>query len=415
MGIALPSAIAGRLHAHETRVLTVLHIADQDAILDQHGAIAGRALVVDRKGATAVRDRAVVDHGDALGGDPLPHQAGEGRGFLAVEITFQAVADGFVQHDAGPARSKHHVHLTCRCWHCLEIDQRLADGIVGRALPGLRLEEAGEALASAVAVAASLLAVTIPGDDRDVDAHQRAHVAVAFTVAAQNLDHLPARAERDRNLAYARVLGPNIGVDRLEQTHLGLEVRGPKRVVIAIKANIGAAGRLGIATAVSDLDSAHRVRRPCQRRLRELRGVCIADRLVLDGAEPETLVGIVGRLLEPAVVEHEHLGLGIFEIEFAVVGAFETTGKMPARVLAGEAGTVEKRHGGRGHERIRNWRIWLKIVVLAATCEVAAPSIRSWIPERKAASAWPTAACRSPRRSPSGSSGNRSLPRASGR
>src|SRR5262245_41696764 len=88
MGIALAPTVTGWLHAHETRVLTVLHIADQDAILDQHGAIAGRALVVDRKGAAPLCDRAVVDHGHALGGNPLPHQAGEGRGFLAVEITF---------------------------------------------------------------------------------------------------------------------------------------------------------------------------------------------------------------------------------------------------------------------------------------------------------------------------------------
>jgi hypothetical protein len=50
---------------------------------------------------------------------------------------------------------------------------------------------------------------------------------------------------------------------------------------------------------------------------------------------------------------------------------------VPARVLAGEAGAVEKRHGGRGHDRIRNWTISLNIVVPAATCEVAAPSIRS--------------------------------------
>src|SRR5262245_14082265 len=166
----------------------------------------------------------------------------------------------------------------------LPIYQRLADGIIGRALPGLRFEETGEALASAVAVAAGLLAVAVPGDDRDVDAHQRAHVTIAFTVAAQDLDHLPARAERDRNLAYARVLGSDIGVDHLQQAHLGLEVRGSERVVVAIKANIGAAGRLGITTAVSALDRAHRVRRPRQRRLRELGGMCIVDRLCLDGA-----------------------------------------------------------------------------------------------------------------------------------
>ena len=59
----------------------------------------------------------------------------------------------------------------------------------------------------------------------------------------------------------------------------------------------------------------------------------VADRLVLDGAQPETLLGVVGRLLEPAIVEHQHLGLAIFEVEFAVVGAFEAAGEMAAPPL----------------------------------------------------------------------------------
>src|SRR5881394_2919302 len=50
---------------------------------------------------------------------------------------------------------------------------------------------------------------------------QRADVAVAFAVGAQNLDHLPGGTERDRDLPHARVLGTRIGVDRLEETHLG--------------------------------------------------------------------------------------------------------------------------------------------------------------------------------------------------
>ena len=33
---------------------------------------------------------------------------------LAVEVGFQAVADGFVQQDAGPARPQHHFHLAGR-------------------------------------------------------------------------------------------------------------------------------------------------------------------------------------------------------------------------------------------------------------------------------------------------------------
>jgi len=76
----------------------------------------------------------------------------------------------------------------------------------------------------------------------------------------------------------------------------------------------------------------------------------VAHGLVLDRAQAKSLIGVVGGLLEPPVVEHEHLGLGVFEIELAVVGAFEAAREVSAGVLAVEAGTVEKRHGWSGHD-----------------------------------------------------------------
>ena len=50
-GRGFAPAVAGRLHAHQPRVLPVLHVADKDAVLDQHGAVGRRALVVDRQRA----------------------------------------------------------------------------------------------------------------------------------------------------------------------------------------------------------------------------------------------------------------------------------------------------------------------------------------------------------------------------
>ncbi len=49
----------------------------------------------------------------------------------------------------------------------------------------------------------------------------------------------------------------------------------------------------------------------------------IADRIVLDGAQAETLRGVVGRLLQPAVVETERLGLAIFEEQLAIVSSLQ--------------------------------------------------------------------------------------------
>ena len=352
VAVALPPAVAGRLHAHEAGVLPVLHVAGEDAVLDQHGAAGRRALVVDRQRTPPRRNGAVVDHGDALGGDLLAHQARERRRLLAVEVAFEPVTHRLVQHHARPAGAEHHVHLAGRRRHRREIGQRLAERDVGGVLPGVRLEEPLEALAAAGAVAAGFLPVAVAGDDRDVDPHQRADVAVALAVGAQDFDHLPARAERHRHLPHPRVLRPQIGVDGLQEPHLGLERRRAERILVAVEPPVGVGRGVGIAAGIAALDGAHRVGRPRQRRLRHVGGMRIADRLVLDGAQPETLVGVVGRLLEPAVVEHQHLGLGVFEIKLAVVGAFEAADEVAAHVVAVEAGAVDERFGGRGHGRV---------------------------------------------------------------
>ena len=109
VGIGLAAAVAGRLHAHQPGVLPVLHVADEDAVLDQRGDAGRRALVVDGERAAAVGNRAVVDDGDARRGDALAHQAGEGALLLAVEVALEPVADRLVQQDARPAGAEHDV------------------------------------------------------------------------------------------------------------------------------------------------------------------------------------------------------------------------------------------------------------------------------------------------------------------
>ena len=74
---------------------------------------------------------------------------------------------------------------------------------------------------------------------------------------------------------------------------------------------------------ITALDGAHGVGGPRNCGLRHVRRVGVADRLVLDGAQTEPLGGVVSRLFQPAVVEHQHFGLPVFEEQFAVVGALE--------------------------------------------------------------------------------------------
>src|ERR1700734_296286 len=173
VGETFAPAVAGRLHAHQARVLAVLHVADQSAVLDQHGAIGRRALVVNRQRAAAQRHGAVIDDRYAFRSDLLAHQSGKRRRLLAVEVAFQPMPDRFVQHHAGPARAEHDVHLAGRRRHRFEIDQRAAYRAIHSALPGVGGDEVLVTFAAALAGAAAVLAVAVADHHRDVYAHQR--------------------------------------------------------------------------------------------------------------------------------------------------------------------------------------------------------------------------------------------------
>ena len=55
VGIAFAAPVAGGGDAHQPRVEPVLHVALEDAVLDQHVLLGRRALVVDRQRAAAVQ------------------------------------------------------------------------------------------------------------------------------------------------------------------------------------------------------------------------------------------------------------------------------------------------------------------------------------------------------------------------
>ena len=89
------------------------------------------------------------------------------------------------------------------------------------------------------------------------------------------------------------------------------------------------------------LDRLHRVGGAFDRRLGNLAGVGVAGRLAGNGAQAEALVGVETRRLQPAVVEHQALGLRVLEIKLAVVGALERVGDQPAGPFGVEPGPVE--------------------------------------------------------------------------
>ncbi len=164
------------------------------------------------------------------------------------------MADGLVQHDARPAAGQHDIEGAGRSRDGLEVDQRLPERFLGGMPPAVLDQEFAKGLASAHAIGATLLAVAIADHDRHVDADQRADVAHHLAVGTHDLDMLPGGGERGGNLAHARILGAQPGVDLLQQLCLGLEGGRGDRILVAIEMAIGAGGSRGKRAGIAALD-----------------------------------------------------------------------------------------------------------------------------------------------------------------
>jgi hypothetical protein len=141
MGIALAPPVAGGGYAHQARIEPVLHIALEDAVLDQDGFAGRRALVVDRERAAPLEDRAIVHHRHALRRDRWPMRPEKGGRALAVEIALKPVPDRLMQQHAGPAGAEQHGHLARRRVDRAEVGLCLFERFVDGAVPGGFLEQ----------------------------------------------------------------------------------------------------------------------------------------------------------------------------------------------------------------------------------------------------------------------------------
>jgi hypothetical protein len=159
------------------------------------------------------------------------------------------------------------------------------------------------------------------------------------------------QVEAHRHLPHPRILVAQIGVDLGEQLDLGLETGRIQRIVVDVKLHIrvrrGCRERSGIAAAHRQ----HRIRRTRKRRQRHVGRMRIPDRVILHRAQAKPLARVVGRLLQPAVVEGERFGLAILQKQFAIVSTRQSSCHFPPYGVAVEIGAVEKRsRGGICHE-----------------------------------------------------------------
>src|SRR6476619_1665203 len=84
---------------HQAGVQAVLHVAAQDAVLDQHRALRRIAFVVEIERAATLAERAVVDNRHPRRGDALADPPGECARSLPVEVALETVSDRLVQQN----------------------------------------------------------------------------------------------------------------------------------------------------------------------------------------------------------------------------------------------------------------------------------------------------------------------------
>ena len=175
----MPPAIAGGRHAHQPGILPVLHIAFENAVLDQHGARGGRAFIVDGERTAPPVDGAVIHHRHAGRRDALAQQSGEGAMvFLRLKSPSSPWPMASCSRMPGQPGPSTTVISPAGAGMEVEIDQRLAQRLVDRALPIVGIEIGLIAAAAAAAEAAGFLAAILFHHHRDVEPHQRTDVGI---------------------------------------------------------------------------------------------------------------------------------------------------------------------------------------------------------------------------------------------
>ena len=327
MGITLAAAIAGGRLAHQAGIHPVLHIAGQDAVLDQHGTLCRRAFVIDGQRTAALGHGAVIDHGDALCRNLLAHAAGKGRSAATVEIAFQAVADGFVQQHGRPARTQHHIEHACRSVDGVQIDPRHAQRLVGQRFPGVGRDPAVELGPSAGAGRAGLAAAIAFDRDLHVEPDEGADIGLDVAIGPDDRNVAARAGNRGGYLDHAGILGAAVGVDLLQQAHLGVETGIGDRVDSLVELAVGTRRRRGQNAGMAALDGAGRLRRAPDRVQGRIGGMGIAEGFARHAAQAETARAVEAGRLQAAIVEDQGFRLGRFQKELAVIGAGHGVGE----------------------------------------------------------------------------------------
>ena len=328
-----------------------MDVTAQNAVFDQHVLLTGVALVVHVERAPAVRNGAVVQHGDALGGHALTDAAAEGARALAVEVTLQTVPNRFVQQNAGPSAAQHHGHLACGRRKCLQVDERSRHRFLHISLDH-GIVKIGQTKAATATRAAHFAAAVLLGDHRDRQANQRAHIGGQCAVGSCHHDHVVLGGQTGHDLYDARVFGTSDGLDTAQQIDLGCAVQSGHRVERGIKRAAGrnfACRHLDALVLCGLRDGAHRHRGVHQGRFGDVVRVGKGGFLARNSPHTHALVDAEAASLDDAFFQAPALGAGVLKVQVGVVHLVRLDGgQRPTQVGFVQTEGLEQEGPGRG-------------------------------------------------------------------
>ena len=186
MRIGFAAAVACGFYPHQTRVLTVLHVAHQNTVFDQHVLSGRRAFVINGDRSAAVRNGAIVQNGHAGCCNALAHKPCKGRGALTVKVAFQTVTNRFMKKNTRPTRPKDNVHDARRRRFGAQVHQGDAQSLACFGLPVCRIDQAIKPDTTAATGAARFAATVFFDDHADIHSGHRADIASQRSVGAQD-------------------------------------------------------------------------------------------------------------------------------------------------------------------------------------------------------------------------------------
>ena len=144
MGKTLATSVSCGFNAHQSRILAILHIADQNAVFDKCVFARWGAFIINIDRSAPLGECAIVQNSDLGCGNFLSHQSGKCAGSFSVKVTLQPVSNGFVQKNPGPAWAKNNIHGPSRRGYGLKIYNCYSQSLTHFGLPGINRNKASQ-------------------------------------------------------------------------------------------------------------------------------------------------------------------------------------------------------------------------------------------------------------------------------